>query len=644
MAPAPRCDARLQRIHVDELNAEDFEASLRRKAPLIIEGVTERWRARTWTAGTFLQEYGDLEVAVRGQLLSGGDELSQGQVTVRDYLTSDEHNATIQIGFNEFDTYRQLRHAISPMPGALRNVMEEPVVSVGRRATGSSFHKHAETWLVQLFGRKGWLLAPPSAKDLPLTELPCSVWGRLGGAAKESTIMPCEVAPGTAVFLPSQWYHATCNLEESSLGIGGRGDSSSWPPWFHAIAEGDVGGLESSLRDNQPPKAQLKRALHLASIAGPVGAAELLLNSGADLEALDRSGAKPVHLAAEHGQTEVLQLLAARGAKLQATDGNGFQALHWSARVGHASMTEWLVGQRSDVAAVANDGTQPLHRAARKGHLQVVDLLLRLRADATAAAKDGTSPLHWAGNGVGQADVARALLGARAQVSAKAKNGATPLHQAAQHGHNAFVKELLAARADALIAMRDGGAQPLHLSTMAGYAAVAETLLAGQAPLHAKCARGLQPAHWAALKGRAEVMAVLLEHGASPDAAIDGGLTPLHLAASSGHVAVAERLTGAGADVKAAEGGGMTALQLAEQKGHAAVVAHLAPLSDASTGWLPLVAVALAVILWTLRRFSACSAKAPEGGQKDEHAAAVEKKEVAARQRRGKPSEKQEEE
>ena len=48
-----------------------------------------------------------------------------------------------------------------------------------------------------------------------------------GGSAP---LQACDVGPTEVIYVPDNWWHATCNLDRFTLGVGARGDSSARPP------------------------------------------------------------------------------------------------------------------------------------------------------------------------------------------------------------------------------------------------------------------------------------------------------------------------------------------------------------------------------------------------------------------------------
>ena len=77
----------------------------------------------------------------------------------------------------------------------------------------SEFHAHNSALFVQTKGRKKWLLSPSSihsrwnACNLSETEI------------RKFRLISCHLNEGDSLFVPKQWYHGTCNLEEWNGGF-----------------------------------------------------------------------------------------------------------------------------------------------------------------------------------------------------------------------------------------------------------------------------------------------------------------------------------------------------------------------------------------------------------------------------------------
>jgi uncharacterized protein len=135
---------------------------------------------------------------------------------------------------------------------------------------------------------------------------------------------------------------------------------------FEAAAFGRVGRLEELLSE-QPGLARSWSEdgftpLHLACFAGGAEATRLLVECGADLEALS----------------------TASFAKVRPLGTAAFARDHESARV--------LLEAGADPNGAGEGGFTPLHTAAQNGDAELVRLLLEHGADANAAGSDGRTP------------------------------------------------------------------------------------------------------------------------------------------------------------------------------------------------------------------------------------------------------------
>lgn len=134
---------------------------------------------------------------------------------------------------------------------------------------------------------------------------------------------------------------------------------------FDAATTGDVDVLRDHL-DADPGTATALAgdgfsALHLAAWFGQVGAAELLLARGAEVESVadNGTGLRPLHSAAAGGHEVIVHLLLDRGADIEATQGGGVRAIHSAAHRDDVSMVRLLVGRGADPSAATDDGRRP---------------------------------------------------------------------------------------------------------------------------------------------------------------------------------------------------------------------------------------------------------------------------------------------
>ena len=103
--------------------------------------------------------------------------------------------------------------------------------------------------------------------------------------------MQCIVEPGEAIFIPTNWRHATCNLSPLTLSFGGQGDLGVFPDreLIDAILDDDQAAATRLL---QSPTASVQRMLRARS----------------------KQGLSAVHVAVMHNRLWALPALSAAGA------------------------------------------------------------------------------------------------------------------------------------------------------------------------------------------------------------------------------------------------------------------------------------------------------------------------------------------
>jgi uncharacterized protein len=103
-------------------------------------------------------------------------------------------------------------------------------------------------------------------------------------------------------------------------------------------------------------------ALHLAAFFGQKELAKLLIESGADVNAVSHNMQKvaPLHSAVASNQTEISQLLVGSGANVNAKQEKDFTPLHAAAQNGNVEIARSLIRYKADVNARLDDGRTPL--------------------------------------------------------------------------------------------------------------------------------------------------------------------------------------------------------------------------------------------------------------------------------------------
>lgn len=116
-----------------------------------------------------------------------------------------------------------------------------------------------------------------------------------------------------------------------------------------------------------------------AAISGDVAAVNTALDAGADIHALDtrtnRNGRKALNWAAWYNHVAVIDVLLERGANINAVNNTGFAPLHHAAENGSLEAAIALMAAGANRQQKTFDGATPLDVALFKGHGLMAELL-----------------------------------------------------------------------------------------------------------------------------------------------------------------------------------------------------------------------------------------------------------------------------
>ncbi|KAJ7385762.1 Transient receptor putative cation channel sub A member 1 [Desmophyllum pertusum] len=200
-----------------------------------------------------------------------------------------------------------------------------------------------------------------------------------------------------------------------------------------------------------------KTALHLACNEGHGEVCQLLLNYGADIQAVSADKTTPLHNAIINGHSQVARMILNRAAdrdvdtnKRELVGNEDLQCstvLHMAAWNNDVKTAELCLDNGSDVNTRKCNESTALHIAATKGNLEMAELLISRGAGVNMKDGDSKTPIHRAAL-FNQTKLIELLVEKEAKVNARDGEGRSPFLNAVAAGHVDSARILLKLGAD----------------------------------------------------------------------------------------------------------------------------------------------------------------------------------------------------
>lgn len=178
--------------------------------------------------------------------------------------------------------------------------------------------------------------------------------------------------------------------------------------------------------------------LHAAIQERQFGKTKMLLERGADVNALDPGGWSGLFLAVWNGDLDTMQLLVENGADVDLAGPNQQTPLHCASQYGDDVALKFLVANGASLDTKAL-GWTPSLLAASEGHLRTLQYLIDKGANSSQKDYHGRTILHWAAKH-GSEIIFQMLVDRGADVNAVDRWGRTVLMWAIEHAEGSMIE------------------------------------------------------------------------------------------------------------------------------------------------------------------------------------------------------------
>ena len=229
-----------------------------------------------------------------------------------------------------------------------------------------------------------------------------------------------------------------------------------------------------------------------------IDTAKILIENGANINAVDFEGWSALSYAVNNGDIEIAKLLLENKAKIKDelliaikspivesrinimkllidnkaninyTDENGFNPLNITIESGDMELTKFLITNGANVNSLMQDGVSLIGYAIAQNNMDLLQILIENGANVNYTGGDSwaNTPLQTASR-LGLDNVVRILLSRNADINAVDMNGNTALHTAALNSQLSVVKLLLEKNPNLDIQNKVGNTA-LHLAVISG--------------------------------------------------------------------------------------------------------------------------------------------------------------------------------
>ncbi|MCD6034992.1 MAG: ankyrin-like [Rickettsiales bacterium] len=333
---------------------------------------------------------------------------------------------------------------------------------------------------------------------------------------------------------------------------------------------------------------QKSKALLLACNEEHTVVAQMLIESGADVNYANEYGTTALYLASKFGDDDTMEVLLEKGAKVDQAIENGNTPLYIAASEGEKKAVKILLKHGASVNQANSQGASPLLIACQEGHERIVDIFLENGANVHQELHETKATPVIVAVSKGEEEIAQKLLIHGAKANHVIEDGRTALIIAAEKENLDLLELLLAYDANVNHADNKKVTALLRACWNENKENV-RMLLAHEANVEQADNTGCTPLIAASEGDKDDVTIVkmLLDKGADPKKIAEDGCTAFYGACFKGNINIAKILQERGADVtKGAYGDAFTPLMAAAFCGKKEMVDYVLSLPEATLSFI----------------------------------------------------------
>lgn len=185
------------------------------KEPMVIKNMINDWKALgLWdTPSKFITRYNNYNIGSKRSSFSYNYDSEFVNIQEFAAYSSEEFIIVMddQQRIPEEDKFLTAIKRDFTIPRLFENITYSRILSWGAKFQGVDFMRHCEAWLGLVHGTKMWQFANPNIKSIQTS---CT------NPNPDPRIKKCTINASDVVFVPNNWWHATCNLDPHTIAVG----------------------------------------------------------------------------------------------------------------------------------------------------------------------------------------------------------------------------------------------------------------------------------------------------------------------------------------------------------------------------------------------------------------------------------------